>query len=188
MASVAPWHLLKSKQKESVEATEITAKTSWVCPASIQVERHARFYRDLLKSTEKVELTLSHSGKKEKTSTEENPGEPVVNRNGSRDGSEVILVALRTENDPRLEFLSSDGTVGTRPEYRDERNLTQILITRSQALTPYGSKSATPLSSPKQTPVEPRRPPPPSAPSGARPPPPPRVPPGIPPEKRSRQF
>jgi hypothetical protein len=192
MSGPAPWHLLRSKPKEHEEPKEFAGGSVWICPPYIQLERHVKFYRDLVKSTEKVELTLSHSGKAEVTVCGDSPAEPDNKNNDPKARqSSVILVPLRCEHDPRLPFIDDGGRLDTRPEFKDPENLVRILLNRRQQLTPHGSRSVTPSSSPKQAEAaagEPilKRPPPPAAPPGMRPPPPPKAPPIGPPEKRLR--
>ena len=192
MSAPAPWHLLRSKPKEQEEVREFASDSVWKCPPYIQLDRHVKFYRDLVKSTEKVELTLSHSGKTEVTVCGDSPAEPDIKHELRSRETNVILVPIRGDNDRRLPFIEGGGRVDTRPEFKDRENLVRILLTRRQQMTPHGSKSATPSSSPKQTETGPgesmllKRPPPPAGPPGQRPPPPPKAPPAAPPEKRLR--
>lgn len=169
--SAPPWLALKKKPK----VVEITASADWEVPSQLHLEKHVRFYRDLLRSTEKVELSLAHSGKEEVFDVYGDPNEP---GRGTFDYSKhrVILVPLRGDMDPRLEFLREDGAVDTRPEYKDLDYLRRLLEQRAQYVTPGASKSATPMGSP----IGSRHPSPPipMAPAGApRPPPPNRPPP-----------
>lgn len=187
MTSLPPWHFLKSKTKEPVDDNGLTASIAWVRPVPLCLEKNVKFYRDLLKSTEKVELTLSHSGKKETFECDDTPRDPERVSRENLGKHTVVLVQLREDNDPRLPYILANRDVDTRPEYKDTEHLMSILLRRAQMATPAGSKSMTPVGSPRNSAenvnASAKKPPPP--PAGSRPPPPP--PPKAPPEKRLKQ-
>jgi hypothetical protein len=189
MTTLPPCHLLKSKVKDASEGRVMEPTVVWTKPPSLILEKNVKYYRDLLKSTEKVELTLSHSGKKETFECGESPSEPLKSSSSNNVKHSTILVPVRTDNDPRTAYILGNGDVDTRPEYKDNETLTSILVRRGQTATPTGSKSVTPVGSPKNISRSPslvaKKPPPPPPPAN-RPPPPP--PPKAPPEKRVRQF
>ena len=187
MTALPPWHFLKAKGKEIKGADDMTTSLPWTAPGLLNLDKNVRFYRDLLRSTEKVELTLSHSGKKETFESHEDPAEPAKR---STDAKHTIFnIFVRTEQDPRLEFARPDGTLGTRPEYTDVSYLREVLVRRAQTRTPGSSKNITPVGSPRFSGGSPvmvpkKPPPPPPGHPDARPPPPP--PPKAPAEKRPR--
>ena len=187
MATLPPWHSLKSRSSPAPDQDVISEEVIWACPPLLNLEKHVRFYRDLLRSTEKVELTLSHSGKKEVMVGGQTPGEPPRTQRDIFAKHDVILVPIKTDLDPRLNHVKADGSVDTRAEYKDPKFLMELFTRRDQMLTPSGSKNASPVSSPRNQRPQPLsvlvgfKPPPPA---GARPPPPPKAP---PPEKRLRR-
>ncbi len=187
--SLPPWALLRAKQsKAPIETTEsrdhLEPNAAWVPPVYLQLEKHARYYRDLMKSTEKVELSLAHSGKDEVFDSFDDPLDPP--RAPPSERVQTVLVPIRSDMDPRMSFDDGRRCVGTYPEYCDPTYLRDLLDKRAAACTatPLGSKTATPQGSPRQSPVgmmsssSSFRPPPP--PMGARPPPPPSRAPGFP--------
>ena len=190
MTDLPPWRALKAKATKLQMDNELSEQVEWRTPEFILIDKHLRFYKDLLRSTERVELTLSHSGKKEVMEATEDPSEP---SRASRDAStrpNVILIPTRTDNDPRMVMMNSDGSVVTRPEYQDETYLREMLSLRGRFNTPGPSKNPSPIGSPKQsgtsTPVNGFgvvKPSPPSSGGPMKPPPPPKAP---PPEKRPR--
>lgn len=175
--------MLKAKSK-STDTSDMEATVEWVCPPFIQLDKHVRFYRDLMKSTEKVELTLSHSGKKEIFEDSESPSEPSKIASDTISRHEVILVPIRADLDPRRDLMDEEHGVRTRKEYTDPEALRQVLIMRAHNATPATSRGASPLTSPRHTqsqvpvatpgaPGTARPPPPPGGPPGSKPPPPP---------------
>lgn len=166
-----PWLALKKKTK----AVDVVASMDYECPNMIHLEKHVRFYRELLRSTEKVDLSLAHSGKEEVFGAYEDPADPANAQNGYT-AYNVILVPLRGDSDPRLEFLLADGSVDTRAEYKNFQFLQHILDRRNQYMTPIGSKTATPSGSPmasrrSKPPMSLSIPPPPQRPRSTPPPP-----------------
>jgi hypothetical protein len=189
MASLPPWHRLKQKSKEKNEITPMCAEYEWYLPPLVLLEKHVRSYRDLLRSTEKVELTLSHSGKREVMESTDEPGEPPKPMQEPASKHYVINVDLRTERDPRFVFVTKSGDIHTYPEYEDPTYLVELLRRRAAGATPGGSKALTPIGSPRSNKGRSeagfKKPaPPPGQP--VKPPPPPKAPPGPPPEKRIR--
>jgi hypothetical protein len=177
--SLPPWHMLRTKPKPA-ETTDMGSNVTWVCPPLLQLEKHARFYRDLTRSTEKVELTLSHSGKSEVFSGLDSPSEPSVVHSSKHIKHDVILVPIRGDTDPRWEWKTPDGNLKTPKIYCDKDDLRGILLRRCQYATPMDSRHGTPIGSPVNKPSPspmsntsyPRPPPPPGGP-GQKPPPPP---------------
>jgi hypothetical protein len=193
MASLPPWHFLKSKSKESKEADDLHASGEWHAPTELHLDKNVKFYRDLVKSTEKVELTLSHSGKKEVFESYDDPQEPSKRPIEGPAKDFVVNVTVRTDRDPRMEFVTPDGQLLTRPEYSDSGYLREVLTRRAQLTASGSSKNVTPVGSPRYANSSPvmaakKPPPPPAGQPGVRPPPPPppKAPPGVPPEKRLR--
>ena len=150
MTTLPPWHTLKSRPKNTDEE-DLIAAVDWLCPPFLQLDKHVRVYRDLMKSTEKVELTLSHSGKAEVFDTYDDPQDPTRTSHQAAIKPEVILVPIRGDADPRMDCLSAkdEGVVLPRPEYRDSTNLRDILTRRAIQSTPAPSRAGSPLGSPK---------------------------------------
>ena len=186
-----PWARLKSQSK-SANATVPTDSTSvWVEPAQLVLEKHCKFYRDLSKSTEKVELSLAHSGKSEVFDSFDDPLDPVADPTVSASRVATILVPLRFGQDPREEFVMADGRVGTRHEYMDPSYLQKLILRRETGSMVSGSEKPSPSPSPGsrivqesptgldtqsiQSPARVTPPPPPTAPPNR--PPPPKAPP-----------
>ena len=186
MATLPPWHALKIRAQPTNDHDSISENVDWVCPSLLNLEKHVRFYRDLLRSTEKVELTLSHSGKKEVAIGGDSPFDPTRPNGDGTVKHDVILVPIKTDLDPRVSLLKPDGSVDTRAEYKDPKHLEELISRRESLAPPAGSKTGSPVGSPRSRPVVNivpvgAKPPPPA---GSRPPPPPKAP---PPETRLRQ-
>lgn len=173
--SLPPWALLRNKQQTvPTETTDIESTIDWSIPPYLNLEKHARYYRDLMKSTEKVELSLAHSGKAEVYDSFEDPADPSTKYVTEK--AHTILVPVRSEFDPRSKFIgesSSSRCVGTYPEYSDPVHLQDLLVRRATAQT-HPSRTPTPTGSPSHTPlVAPVKPPPPTGGPPVKPPPPP---------------
>jgi len=188
MTEIPPWRALKPKSSDTLMSENCEICNEWRLPEVIALEKHVRFYKDLLRSTERVELTLSHSGKKEVTEGTSDPSEPSRSSREASSRHEVIMIPVRTENDPRASLVQKDGSVKTRPEYRDELYLRELVLRRGRIITPVSSRNPSPIGSPKHsgtsTPLNSfgSKPSPPAGGPG-KPPPPPKAP---PPEKRPR--
>ena len=188
--SLPPWARLKSLAKTSDNPTEAARPSGWIEPPELSLEKHFKFYRDLLKSTEKVELSLAHSGKTEVLDSFEDPGDPLVDKLAGKCRVQTILVPLRFGRDPRDEFIMHDGRVETRPEYKDSSHLLKLRmgterdshiesngkpsplpspVTSLQAETQLGSETPPTRQTPPPPPTAPpNRPPPPKAPPPVR--------------------
>ena len=191
MSSPPPWARLKVQAKSTTLKVSESSVSEWVEPPVIQLEKHFKFYRDLLRSTEKVELSLAHSGKSEVLDSFDDPGEPPIDRQSTIRPFHTILVPLRFGQDPRDEFVMADGRVGTRPEYLDASYLKKLVLTRETDSIISGSEKPSPSPSPGsritsespmrsdshtiQSPKRVTPPPPPTAPPNR--PPPPKAPP-----------
>jgi hypothetical protein len=172
--SLPPWAALRKPPRPEEPIGGIQVTLDWETPPYVQLDRHVRHYRDLLRSTERVELSLAHSGVDEVMDASGDPADPEPS--GRSEKSSVILVPNRDEWDPRISRMDQvDGSVQAREEYRDAAILADL----------WGRVTPVP------TPSRRSFPPPPPPTGDARPPryrpPPPRGPPPPPGgEKKAR--
>ena len=90
--------------------------TEWYLPSLLALDKHVKYYRDLSRSTEKVELTMAHAGKRE---TFDNTEVRDVS-SSTKNRYPTINVTLREELDPRLAFRSKqDNQVRIPNEFKD---------------------------------------------------------------------
>ena len=183
--SFPPWAKLKSNTRLRDMNREHASE--WMEPFLLILDKQYQFFRDLLKSTEKVELSLAHSGKQEVLDSFEDPKDP-DNQTNLTSCVNTIIVPIRFGEDPRNEFLLPDGRIGTRPEYacmsqssgpRSDK-IVEDILERPQAVSSIALPGAPTISeslnvteltlNPQRTtpPPPPNRPPPPKAPPPAR--------------------
>ncbi len=184
--SFPPWAKLKLNTR--LLDTDRDIAPQWTEPVLLILDKQYQIYRDLLKSTEKVELSLAHSGKQEVLDSFEDPKDPDNEQSKITPLVRTILVPIRFGDDPRNEFLFPDGRIGTRPEYacmsqssgpRSDR-IVEDIQERPQAVSSialpgvpiiYESLNVAELTgNPQRTtpPPPPNRPPPPKAPPPVR--------------------
>jgi hypothetical protein len=199
MTTLPPWAALRNKSTGPIR-TETQARDGWQEPPLLLLDKHLRFYRDLLRSTEKVELSLAHSGKAEIFESLDDPRDPQQTVGASESTFPTIQVPIRFGVDPRSAFLREDGSLSGRPEYYDIKFLSAIFEKRERAsVTPLQSNGSTPQPSPQSSAMSAPLIPegrlfqaPPGPPPGAPPvyrPPPPKAPPPLRPDditKRQR--
>ena len=91
--------------------------TEWYLPSLIALDKHVKYYRDLLRSTEQVELRMAHLGKTE-LFTESEASD--LQDSGDYIRYPTILVNLKEDTDPRLSLrVGTDGKVSVPEEYKD---------------------------------------------------------------------
>jgi len=88
----------------------------WHLPNFVALEKHVKFYRDLLRSTERVELVVAHAGKAEVFAQSEASDCETFDRLRYP----TVLVTAKEDLDPRLPYRSeSDGRVSVSPDFKD---------------------------------------------------------------------
>ena len=180
-----PWARLKSQVKTIGDPVTASPEDDWKEPPELLLEKHFKFYRDLLKSTEKVELSLAHSGKAEVLDSFDDPNDPVVDKMKGNAIVATILVPLRFGRDPREDFVMHDGRVGTRPEYKESSYLVKLRAgtENDSHVNRYGKHS--PLPSPGSRPQSETQVGSETPPGRITPPPPPAAPPNRPPPPKA---
>ena len=184
--SLPPWARLKTHAKHVNVIDNSSSNVDWTEPPWLFLDKHFRFYRDLLKSTEKVELSLAHSGKTEVLDSFDDPTDPTEDPQVAVARVIPILVPLRFDQDPRDEFKQPDGRVGIRPEYKDPSYIQKLLLRRESGSIGIPSENPSPSPSPgsrmitESPPVGSDTPP-----ARVTPPPPPTAPPNRPPPPKA---